>query len=472
MDKDQLIKLVKNRPWFVQGFNGLPLYLHNVAANTGWMVKKDFGANYSHFFLEMHESRARWYYDELDMANVGHGYYKKIKNIKKLTALELLHKKDYLKARKVVDITKSQNLSTLSLKELVTLAQKSIHELTMSVSFAHAQEGISFVSEMKLKEILDRRNMNTHDNFQLLSSPAKASFLAEAQTLLWNIRKSSGVKKEKLISQFLKEFSWIDNSYVRGKTITEKDVLEKAKQQKTLPSEIALGKTRIQKQKLIKQLQLKPGELFVVQTIETTTSWQDTRKKFIMQSIGRMEPVIEALSKRLGMQTEHFKYICPKEVTYKNLTSKVFLANLAKRWPQGIFYSLKDTVLVFTGKDAAFIEKQVAQVHDKGITELKGMVANKGKVAGRVRIIRKIHDILKVVKGEILVASMTRPEFLPAMQKAAAFVTDEGGVTSHAAIISREMNKPCIIGTKIATQVLTDGEMVEVDANKGIIKKL
>jgi pyruvate,water dikinase len=77
-----------------------------------------------------------------------------------------------------------------------------------------------------------------------------------------------------------------------------------------------------------------------------------------------------------------------------------------------------------------------------------------------------------VKKGEILIASMTRPEFLPAMQKAAAFVTDEGGITSHAAIVSREMKKPCIIGTKIATKVFKDGDMVEVDANKGIVRKL
>tara|TARA_Y100000310_G_scaffold338021_1_gene426573 strand:- start:1597 stop:1776 length:180 start_codon:yes stop_codon:yes gene_type:complete len=58
------------------------------------------------------------------------------------------------------------------------------------------------------------------------------------------------------------------------------------------------------------------------------------------------------------------------------------------------------------------------------------------------------------------------------MKKAAAFVTDEGGVTCHAAIVSREMKKPCIIGTKIATKVLKDNDLVEVDANKGIVRKI
>ena len=65
---------------------------------------------------------------------------------------------------------------------------------------------------------------------------------------------------------------------------------------------------------------------------------------------------------------------------------------------------------------------------------------------------------------------MTTPDMVPIMKKAAAFVTDEGGITCHAAIVSREMKKPCIIGTKIATKILHDGQLVEVDANRGIVK--
>ena len=67
---------------------------------------------------------------------------------------------------------------------------------------------------------------------------------------------------------------------------------------------------------------------------------------------------------------------------------------------------------------------------------------------------------------------MTFPHFIPAMEKAAAFVTDEGGILCHAAIVSREMKKPCIIATKNATKTLKDGEMVEVDAEKGTVKKI
>ncbi|EKE15804.1 MAG: hypothetical protein ACD_11C00103G0006 [uncultured bacterium] len=102
--------------------------------------------------------------------------------------------------------------------------------------------------------------------------------------------------------------------------------------------------------------------------------------------------------------------------------------------------------------------------------EIKGAVAFKGITRGFVRVILLAKDISKIQQGEILVTDMTRPDYLPAMRKSAAFVTDEGGITCHAAIVARELKKPCIIGTKIATQVLKDGYLVEVDADSGIVR--
>ena len=95
---------------------------------------------------------------------------------------------------------------------------------------------------------------------------------------------------------------------------------------------------------------------------------------------------------------------------------------------------------------------------------IEGSVAHNGTARGFVKILFEDADVAKIKKGDILVASMTTPNFIVAMKKAAAFVTDEGGVTCHASIIARELKKPCIIGTKIATQVLHDGDLVEVDA--------
>ena len=102
--------------------------------------------------------------------------------------------------------------------------------------------------------------------------------------------------------------------------------------------------------------------------------------------------------------------------------------------------------------------------------DLHGTCASTGKVSGRVRICKTKEDIAKFEEGEVLVTAMTRPEFVPAMRKAAAIITDEGGLTCHAAIVSRELGVPCIVGTKMATKVLKDKDLVEVNADHGTIK--
>ncbi|MBI4262175.1 hypothetical protein HY624_01470 [Candidatus Uhrbacteria bacterium] len=128
-------------------------------------------------------------------------------------------------------------------------------------------------------------------------------------------------------------------------------------------------------------------------------------------------------------------------------------------------------VSVLAGKDydriKAFVDKDVARVN-----RFSGSVASPGRVTGIVKIILGRDDFSKIKKGDILVAGMTTPQMLPIMKKAGAFVTDEGGITCHAAIISRELKKPCIIGTKVATRVLKDGDRVEVDAERGIVRRL
>ena len=78
----------------------------------------------------------------------------------------------------------------------------------------------------------------------------------------------------------------------------------------------------------------------------------------------------------------------------------------------------------------------------------------------------------KITKGDILVTGMTLPDYIPSMKKAAAIITNEGGITCHAAIVSRELGKPCIIGTKNATTIIKDGDMIEVRANHGTVRIL
>lgn len=131
---------------------------------------------------------------------------------------------------------------------------------------------------------------------------------------------------------------------------------------------------------------------------------------------------------------------------------------------------------MITGRDA---DKYILLVRPpiliKKIKEIKGNIANPGFVKGKVKVFRNIEGdlskfIVKMKEKDILVTEMTRPQIMPAVKKAGAIVTDEGGINCHAAIISRELEIPCITDTKIATKVLKDGDLVEVDAEKGIVR--
>ncbi len=106
---------------------------------------------------------------------------------------------------------------------------------------------------------------------------------------------------------------------------------------------------------------------------------------------------------------------------------------------------------------------------------IKGKTAHKGKASGRVVVLSEedypsAKKVLGDEKNYILVTPMTRPELAAYFSDAIAFITDEGGITCHAAIVAREMNKPCIISTKFASKILTTGDQIEVDADNGIIR--
>lgn len=98
---------------------------------------------------------------------------------------------------------------------------------------------------------------------------------------------------------------------------------------------------------------------------------------------------------------------------------------------------------------------------------LKGVAASAGVVEGAVKIVKGVRDIPDFKEGNILVAEMTEPSMVIMMNKAAAIVTDKGGITSHPAIVSRELGIPCVVATKTATRTLRNGIKIRVDGSRG-----
>jgi phosphoenolpyruvate synthase/pyruvate phosphate dikinase len=135
---------------------------------------------------------------------------------------------------------------------------------------------------------------------------------------------------------------------------------------------------------------------------------------------------------------------------------------------------LNKEVNTYTGEEANLIRAAqglTAKIYD--VHELTGMPASKGVYVGPAKVCHGVVDAAnKIEEGDVLITNMTLPDYLPYMKKAGAIVTNEGGVTCHAAVVSRELGKPCVIATMHATSVFKDGELLEVNANTGVVRKV
>lgn len=185
----------------------------------------------------------------------------------------------------------------------------------------------------------------------------------------------------------------------------------------------------------------------------------DKGDKVIRTSLKKCFPELGELS----------SFLLIEEILSKKFPNKQELEKREKHY----FYANNT---LFVNKTKEDIERilniKIENSEPEALQQFNGQIAYPGKVTGIVRKIMSYAKSNELKEGEILVTAMTTPEFLPALKKASAFVTDEGGIVCHAAIVAREMKKPCIVGTKVATKLLRTGCKIEVDANKGIVKIL
>lgn len=185
------------------------------------------------------------------------------------------------------------------------------------------------------------------------------------------------------------------------------------------------------------------------------------------------DPLLKEFSRRLGLSLNQLRLMDP--VRARTLFKGFDINEINQELKNAVYwFEQKKGIKKFFGAKAAILMREILKKLPKvkKTASFSGDLAYAGKVRGIVRVILSAQDIGSFKKGEILVSGMTDPGFVPAMKIAKALITDYGGITCHAAIISREFRIPCIIGTRIATKVLKDGDKVEVDATKGIVKRL
>ena len=328
----------------------------------------------------------------------------------------------------------------------------------------------------------------TPEEITTLTTPAELTFASERRLEFLRILhdlKAKGVtviatiSSNPLLEKHRKKFDYYQYSYAYVQHLSKEQLKREIKEFLQHPQEAEKECTqlqsyaKIQKQninQILQKYKLAQNPLFFFQQL---TYWREHRKKANLMGVHIWHRILEALEVKTGIPKRQLEYLNHDEISLL-IEGKMSGKVLKERYEKGIMIHVtRKGYTLFVGKDAIAkkqeCEKKMMVDHSE---ELKGQIACKGIVRGRVRIIAAREDFAKFKEGEVLVAGMTRPEHVPLMKKAVAIITNEGGVTCHAAIVSRELGKPCIIGTKVATEVLRNGEMVEVDAEKGKIRKV
>lgn len=186
-----------------------------------------------------------------------------------------------------------------------------------------------------------------------------------------------------------------------------------------------------------------------------------------------MSFVLQEIARRLNLSLKQVRMMLPEEVELALINNRLDVNELNRRMKLAIVVSFGRKLKILTGQKAIKFSRNIKiEKVKRNIKEIKGSTAQPGKAKGVAKLINSPDDMKKMNNGDILISASTNPNLMPAIRQAAAIVTDEGGLTCHAAIVSREFKIPCVVGTNFVTQIIKDGDKVEVDATKGIVKKL
>ena len=228
-------------------------------------------------------------------------------------------------------------------------------------------------------------------------------------------------------------------------------------------------------EKRIKKLGLQNEILFLVKGLQEMAYVRTQTGAVLSHSTYLVKPLYRGIAVRLGTSYSKLKLLPPDDII-RLLKNNLKAPALIKTYqPLAVHIAARKKRYLFKGDDAKKINELMnSLIQDKKepAGELSGNPANPGIVKGVVKIIMSSAKIDRVMKGDILVSPSTSIDFVPAMRKAAAIVTETGGITSHAAIVSRELNVPCVVGVRNATKLLKDLDLVIVDANVGRIRVL
>ncbi|MBT4541142.1 hypothetical protein HOC35_06525 [Candidatus Woesearchaeota archaeon] len=384
--------------------------------------------------------------------------------------------------------------------ELVDLFERYTNLYNEEYAIPILGDAIGYYCEVEIKKLLMKhlKELGRENEFNqilsIIAQPVKDSFITKEKNELLElvIKFMNNENIDNQLEEHRKKWKWIQNNYERGIILEKEFFLVRIKDHAREPLDKIQNKLNnyegefknsVEKKKqLIEELNLEEELKLVITIMEEYGHWQDVRKKANLIAHHYIGVFLREVSRRMSIPLEDLEQgtYMPDIIAILNKTNTdaVKDGKLIKE----VIEARKDIVgmihtpnssIVYNHEDSKKLYEEVQlQYEQTGGKDILGTVANTGKVIAVAKVISGPKDFEKLEQNEIIITSMTRPEFIPIMKKAAAIVTDEGGISCHAAILSRELGIPCIIGTKIATKTIKDGDLIEVNANHGIVSKI
>lgn len=383
------------------------------------------------------------------------------------------------------------NAKNLSDKQLEKILTKVFNLSLSACSFLAPVPTAGEVLSQMIKDRLPRADDKTKEDWLgVLTYPEQENIGAAEAKDFYRLAELAGKTDKRelsaLIKSHLKKYAQIGSRWWRWDLAwTEKEVrkrLDNFLSSGKDPSaelkniETAIKHGRQEAEKLARALKIdKKSELGRLIALAREYVYLRTWRTDVVYGAGyRMRDFFIELTKRAALPEKDLFYLTFFEALKLAKTKKMPITakELAARKKCFITLNTDHIFQVFAGEKNYKKFSRIVKDKKSKARIIRGQTAYPGRALGPIKVVETGADIGKVKRGDILAAVMTFPNFVPAMEQAAAFVTDEGGILCHAAIIAREMKKPCVIGTKIATAIFHDGDYVEVDATNGVVRKI
>ncbi len=302
----------------------------------------------------------------------------------------------------------------------------------------------------------------------LFAQPTKpAAAIAEERELIGLANNHTANKVEdRILEQIYDRYRWLYGGYYNEKPKEQSWYIAELKRLKSLDQNTHIKDLNVD-HKEIKFDSYNKDEQSLIRLAQESAYLKDSAKFLINRLLGNFNQLWDKWSVEHGIESELLRYFLPMEIVDVFEDRKVDFNQIRDR-KQLLFIGRPEGFVIKRGDSAEEFRSTYLKL--KGITELKGRVTAKGKAYGKVKIVLGQSDFAKFQEGDILVVCNTTPDYLLIIHKAAAIVAEEGGVTAHVSILSREFKIPCIVGVMHITQILHDGDFVEVDAIKGLVR--